>query len=129
MVTDGGLSGTRSALANHAGAAHFAYNCGLGLVGDHLHARRVRVVLACARRAAGTARGLGRRSLGPLCLDRRRSGSAERGHEDVAPWRAKSSTECSSKVETHPLGPRWMIYGDGAWSCGRDAPAGASHLA
>jgi putative transposase len=86
---------TRAKLASHVGAARFAYNWGLALVGGHLAARRVLTSLAVregasAERAVAWADGL----LGPLPWSlpalRRAWNQAK---AEVAPWWAENSKE------------------------------------
>lgn len=88
----------RSALASHAGAARFAYNWGLGLVVEHLAARRVLVVLAIRSGASrGEAEEWADGLLGPLpwTLAALRRGWNQ-AKAEVAPWWAENSKECYS---------------------------------
>lgn len=105
----------RSKLASHAGAARFTYNWGLGLVIEHLAARRALVALAIrfgARRgdAEEWADGL----LGPLPWTLpalRRAWNQSKA--EVAPWWTENSKECYSS------GLDALARGLDAWSTSR----------
>ena len=105
----------RSALASHAGGARFAYNWGLGLVGNHLSARRALVVLAVRQGASrGEAEGWADDMLGPLPWTlpalRRAWNQAK---ATVAPWWAENSKESYSS------GLDALARGLDAWSKSR----------
>jgi putative transposase len=85
----------RSKLAGHAGAARFAYNWGLGLVGEHLMARRALAVLAILQGARPSeAEEWADDLLGPLAwsLAALRRGWNQ-AKDNVAPWWAENSKE------------------------------------
>lgn len=105
----------RSALASHAGAARLAYNWGLGLVDEHLAARRALVVVAIRQGASRDdgeewADGL----LGPLpwTLAALRRGWNQ-AKSEVAPWWAENSKESYSS------GLDALARGLDAWSKSR----------
>lgn len=105
----------RSALASHAGGARFAYNWGLGLVGNHLSARRALVVLAVRQGASrGEAEGWADDMLSPLPWTlpalRRAWNQAK---ATVAPWWAENSKESYSS------GLDALARGLDAWSKSR----------
>jgi putative transposase len=106
---------SRSALASHAGAARFAYNWGLGLVVEHLAARRALVVLAVRQGAGrGEAQEWADGLLGPLpwTLAALRRGWNQ-AKAVVAPWWAENSKECYSS------GLDALARGLDAWSKSR----------
>jgi len=86
---------TRSALASHAGAARFAFNWGLAVIGARLDARTVAEVLAL-RQGAGTTEAAvwAAELVGPLPWSlpalRREWNQAK---DQVAPWWATNSKE------------------------------------
>jgi putative transposase len=86
---------TRLALASHAGAARFTYNWGLGLVINHLAARRALVVLAIRSGASRVeAEAWADDLLGPLggTLPALRR-AWNQAKAEVAPWWAENSKE------------------------------------
>jgi putative transposase len=105
----------RSALASHAGAARFAYNWGLGLVGNHLAARRALVVVAIRSGATrGDAEEWADGLLGPLpwtLAALRRAWNQAKA--EAAPWWAENSKECYSS------GLDALARGLDAWSKSR----------
>ena len=105
----------RSKLASHAGAARFAYNWGLGLVIEHLGARRALVVLAIRSGAsAGDAQEWADDLAGPLpwTLAALRRGWNQ-AKAEAAPWWAQNSKECYSS------GLDSLARGLDAWSKSR----------
>ena len=105
----------RSKLASHAGAARFAYNWGLGLVIEHLGARRALVVLAIRSGAsAGDAQEWADDLAGPLpwTLAALRRGWNQ-AKAEAAPWWAQNSKECYSSGLDSPA------RGLDAWSKSR----------
>jgi len=86
---------TRSALASHAGAARFAFNWGLAVIGARLDARKVAEVLALRQGARKTEAAVWAGELaGPLPWSlpalRREWNQAK---DQVAPWWATNSKE------------------------------------